>query len=423
MLDPRPAGYRAAASGVAHAALRQDHAVAILVAVIVLVAAVAGAMPAIGIAASGSTDGVGSAPRLAVGAGAGDGSGLGGGAAVEGPNAVDPVVLPSGPFSVANEIPAGQPAPAGPGQGAFLPDGTLLKPIAVDTTAPDATATVKVYRVKPGDTLTGIASRFGVKMMTLWWANNLKSKDALKPGLKLKIPPNDGLLVKVKEGQNLDKIARAYGADPLQIQAANSLPDTTVYIGQTLFIPNAQGAPMATPTPPPAPAVANAGPGTGGNSGGGNSGGGSSGGGSSGGGGNTTPVGPTQYTGGRLTWPVVGGGNYISQYYHYGHPAIDIAAEYGSPVIAAAGGRVVFAGWRSNGGGYQVWIDHGNGLYTTYNHLSAVAVGAGQSVGGGQRVGSVGQSGSATGPHCHFEVWQGFPWGGGDRVNPLAYLR
>ena len=52
-------------------------------------------------------------------------------------------------------------------------------------------------------------------------------------------------------------------------------------------------------------------------------------------------------------------------------------------IVAAAGGTVTFAGWKSNGGGYQVWIAHGSGLYTTYNHMSSVSVGRGQHVGQG----------------------------------------
>jgi murein DD-endopeptidase MepM/ murein hydrolase activator NlpD len=123
-----------------------------------------------------------------------------------------------------------------------------------------------------------------------------------------------------------------------------------------------------------------------------------------------------------MLWPVVGGGNYISQYFHAGHGAIDIAADYGSPVVAAAAGKVVFAGWRSNGGGYQVYVSHGSGLYTTYNHMSSIAVGIGQSVSAGQRVGRIGQTGNATGPHLHFEVWIGFPWRGGYETNPMRYF-
>ena len=84
---------------------------------------------------------------------------------------------------------------------------------------------------------------------------------------------------------------------------------------------------------------------------------------------------------------------------------------------------MIFAGWKDNGGGYQVWIAHGSGLYTTYNHMSAITVGVGEHVGRGEQVGRVGQSGWATGPHCHFEVWRGHPWDNSSyRVNPLGYL-
>ena len=83
---------------------------------------------------------------------------------------------------------------------------------------------------------------------------------------------------------------------------------------------------------------------------------------------------------------------------------------------------MIFAGWKNNGGGYQVWIAHGSNLYTTYNHMSSLTVGNGQSVGRGQQVGRVGMTGNATGPHLHFEVWIGHIWDGGQRVNPLNYL-
>jgi murein DD-endopeptidase MepM/ murein hydrolase activator NlpD len=88
--------------------------------------------------------------------------------------------------------------------------------------------------------------------------------------------------------------------------------------------------------------------------------------------------------------------------------------------VAAAGATVVFAGWKNNGGGYQVWLAHGGNLYTAYYHMSAIVVGNGQGVGRGQQVGRIGSSGWATGPHLHFEVWIG-PVTQGSRVNPLLY--
>ena len=83
---------------------------------------------------------------------------------------------------------------------------------------------------------------------------------------------------------------------------------------------------------------------------------------------------------------------------------------------------MTFAGWKNNGGGYQVWIAHGSGLYTTYNHMSSVSVGRGQHVSRGQKIGRMGATGFASGSHLHFEVWKGPIWNGGRRVNPLAYL-
>ncbi len=283
--------------------------------------------------------------------------------------------------------------------GPFLEDGTLVKPIAVDTTVEDGSDLLRTYKVKAGDTLTGIASKFDVSMMTLWWANDLDSKDELHQGEVLTIPPISGLVLTVTANDTLDAIAAKYKVSKAKILKVNDLSDPNLVVGQVLVVPGAKGKPIPTPKPVKRAAISKP---------------------RSSGGGSTRP--PTRYTGGRFVWPVVGGGNYISQYYHYGHYAIDIAADYGSRVRAGGSGTVIWAGWKSNGGGYQVWIAHGSGLYTTYNHMSAITVGRGQHVGRGQQVGRVGQSGNASGPHLHFEVWRGPVWDGGTRVNPLGYL-
>ena len=118
---------------------------------------------------------------------------------------------------------------------------------------------------------------------------------------------------------------------------------------------------------------------------------------------------------GTLLWPVSGGS--ISQYFHAGHLALDIAAPAGNAVFAAAGGTVISAGWMNNGGGNVITIDHGNGMQTVYNHLGGFAVGAGAYVAPGQIIAYVGCTGMCTGPHVHFEVIVG-----GVIVNPLRYL-
>jgi murein DD-endopeptidase MepM/ murein hydrolase activator NlpD len=286
--------------------------------------------------------------------------------------------------------------------GQFLADGTLLKPVVVDTTVEDGRSQLRTYKVRSGDTLTGIASRTGVSMMTIWWANKLTSKDDLKIGQVLVIPPVDGLVVTVKAGDTLASIAEAKHVEAAEIVAINALTDETLVIGQVLILPGARGKAIPTPRPTKRPVVRVATvsrPSTTTR---------------------TTTRPPVRYTGGAFAWPVAGG--YISQYFHYGHPALDIAADYGTGVKAAAAGTVTFAGWKSNGGGYQVWIAHGSGLYTTYNHMSSVAVSTGARVGRGMFIGRIGTSGWATGPHLHFEIWRGPIWSGGYRVNPLAYL-
>jgi murein DD-endopeptidase MepM/ murein hydrolase activator NlpD len=118
---------------------------------------------------------------------------------------------------------------------------------------------------------------------------------------------------------------------------------------------------------------------------------------------------------GLLAWPVPGGT--ITQYFSSYHPALDIAAPYGTTVVASDGGVVTWAGWRNNGGGFVIEIDHGNGIVTVYNHLGSVWVGPGQAVSKGEGIAPVGCTGICTGPHVHFQVIVG-----GVTVNPLRYL-
>jgi murein DD-endopeptidase MepM/ murein hydrolase activator NlpD len=285
-------------------------------------------------------------------------------------------------------------------EGPFSTDGTLIKPYTVDTTAPEGIEDrVRLYRVRPGDSLSGIANRFGVELMTIWWANKLQRTDALRVGQQLVIPPADGVLHTVVEGDTLASVARKYKVQAKQITRFNQIEGNVLVLGQVLLVPGGEGKPIPKPKP-----VYVASPGGSGRSSGSSSGGSCS----------------SCSFGGSMRWPVAGG--HISQYFHYGHYGLDIAAPYGTPVLAGAGGSVIFAGWRDNGGGYQVWISHGNGVYTTYNHMSSVSVGGGASVGAGQQVGRIGATGWATGPHLHFEVWMGQIWNGGYRANPLNYL-
>jgi murein DD-endopeptidase MepM/ murein hydrolase activator NlpD len=395
-----------------------ERTVAVAVAGIVLGASVLSIAP--GGAPSGDTGGPtgdGSAPRLAVGGTIDDDSPVG---YVEtayldeftdptdtealAPAAnVRPSMRPASDQGDATGVPGteavGDIEPAAV-EGPFLADGTLLKPVAVDTSVQDGRDLVRTYKVKAGDTLVEIARDHGVSMMTLWWANKLENKDDLHRGQVLKIPPVTGLVVKVKAGDTLAALAKEHKVTEAKILETNEIEDPNLVVGQVLILPGAKGDPIPTPKPTKKATTSR----------------GSSGGGSSGG--SSRP--PKTYSGGNFAWPAPGGR--ISQYYHYGHYGLDIDGSSGDRIVAAASGTVTFAGWKSNGGGYQVWIAHGSGLYTTYNHMSSVSVGRGQHVSKGQRVGRMGATGFATGSHLHFEVWKGPIWSGGRRVNPLAYL-
>ena len=86
------------------------------------------------------------------------------------------------------------------------------------------------------------------------------------------------------------------------------------------------------------------------------------------------------------------------------HQGTDFGAPTGAPIIAAAGGKVSFAGWHGGHGNY-VMIKHNGTLATGYAHMSKFAVKSGQTVAQGQIIGYVGSTGLSTGPHLHYEVW------------------
>ncbi len=98
------------------------------------------------------------------------------------------------------------------------------------------------------------------------------------------------------------------------------------------------------------------------------------------------------------------------------HNGVDMAADTGSPILAAADGTVIAASYSSSMGNY-VMIDHGGGLYTIYMHASALYVSQGQSVTAGTQIAAVGSTGNSTGPHLHFSVRLN-----GQYVSPWQYL-
>ena len=99
------------------------------------------------------------------------------------------------------------------------------------------------------------------------------------------------------------------------------------------------------------------------------------------------------------------------------HPGIDIANDFGTPIVATADGIVTDAGWNAGGYGNKVDIDHGNGIMTRYGHAQSIVVRPGQQVRRGQIIAYMGSTGFSTGPHVHYEVRIN-----GEAVNPAPYL-
>jgi len=135
------------------------------------------------------------------------------------------------------------------------------------------------------------------------------------------------------------------------------------------------------------------------------------------------------YTGGVMQWPLPGYYKISSYFgmrkhpilgYNKMHGGIDIGAPKGTPIHAAASGKVICAAWRDGGSGNTIIIDHGGGITTLYFHImnGGILVKEGQTVKAGDVIAKVGSTGLSTGPHLHFEVRKN-----GVRQDPLNYVK
>ncbi len=280
----------------------------------------------------------------------------------------------------------------------------LAVPITLPTSSEEPIERVVIagpekYTVQSGDTISGIAQKYGVSINTLLWANGMTSRSLLRIGQELTVLPVSGVLHTVKKGETVSGIAKKYDTDVDKILTANRVASVNeIQIGEELVIPD--GRPPAAPAPPrpvaaaPKPAAAIKEvffPST-----------------------EAPPAASADV--GSLVWPT--DSKRINQYYKWRHPGLDINGKLDNGVYSVDAGIVTYAGWNTGGYGNMILIDHGNGMITRYAHHSKMYVKAGDQVTKGQTIGMVGSTGRSTGPHLHFELY----WNG-SRRNPFEFYK
>lgn len=270
---------------------------------------------------------------------------------------------------------------------------------------------VITYTVQTGDSVFGIADRFGLKPETILWGNYTVLADnphRLQPDQVLTILPTNGTYHKWSAGENLQKVADFYKVDPFDIIEwpgnpfdiyATNIEDPALQAGTMLIIPDGQremidyGPPRI---PRDNPAVARTyGPG------------------------HCGELMDGAIGVGSFIWPTldrnITGYDYSPSTNHWG---IDIDGDPGNAVWSIDNGVIVYSGWSNNGYGNLVVVDHGNGWQSLYAHLNDIYVGCGESVFQGTILGGLGTTGNSSGPHLHFELIYG-----STKVNPWDFLQ
>lgn len=292
-----------------------------------------------------------------------------------------------------------------PGETLTVPIGNAVAPAPSETETKPAPTRVRTHTVKPGDVGSRIASQYGVSWSEIARTNDINPGASLRPGQKLTIPgsgsstteptaakvpaspaPARTLTHTVRHGEIGSRIASRYGVAWADIARASGIgPHAPIRPGQKLTIPATGSAsvgppapreqvPAATPTKiaTPSPAASEA------------------------------AKGEVQFQ-----WPVDGPirrGFVSRQEGASFHDGIDILADQGAKVHAAATGKVIYAADGPSDYGKTVIISHGHGWTSVYSFLSRIEVRVGQKVKAGKTIGRIGKTGVATEPQLHFEI-------------------
>jgi LysM repeat protein len=252
-------------------------------------------------------------------------------------------------------------------------DSVIIKPISVPTSPLVSRAPI-VHIVTREDTLESIGRQFNLSWREVVWSNP-GLRMPLTVGRPIKLPPVPGVVVVVRIGDTPARLATRYGVDETTLLGFNGLRGPQLAPGSVLVIPidPAQGPNLSTGVP-------------------------------------ADPVEP-----GQFLCPIPGA-QIIQQFgptsfaveppfggYQHFHTGLDLLAGYGTPIVAAAGGKVTAAG-DADYYGTRVEVTDSFGLVEVYAHMSLLNVSVGQEVQQGKIVGFVGSTGLSVGAHLHFQL-------------------
>ena len=252
-------------------------------------------------------------------------------------------------------------------------DSVIIKPVSIPASALVSHAPI-VHIVTQGDTLESIGRQFNLPWRDVVWSNP-GLRMPLTVGRAVRLPPVPGVVVVVRKGDTPASLAAAYGVEVSTVLGFNGIRGPQLTTGSVLVLPvnPAQGPNLSTgvPADPIDPGqflcpIAGAQI--------------------------IQPFGPTSFA----IEPPFGG------YLHF-HTGVDLLAGYGTPIVAAAGGKVTAIGYAFDFG-IRVEVTDSFGLVEVYAHMSQGAVAIGQEVQQGEKVGYVGSTGLSIGAHLHFQL-------------------
>jgi lysostaphin len=280
-----------------------------------------------------------------------------------------PMKAPQGALEAQAAVAVGAPG----GAVTLGPDSTIISPISIPTSALPNRKAIR-YLVKDGDTLDSIGSAFGVTLREIIWSNP-GLRMPLKIGQPLELPPLPGVVVVVKPGDSAAGLASRFGVDETTLLGFNDIRAPQLVPGLVLVLPvDPQVGPnLVTGLP-------------------------------------ADPINP-----GQLVCPIKG--SKIIQkfgptgfalepsyagYLHF-HTGVDLLADFGTPIVAAAGGKVTAAGY-ADYFGLRVQVTDSYGLVEIYAHMELAAVNPGDVIQQGQTIGFVGSTGLSIGAHLHLQL-------------------